>query len=82
MICKTQVLYQIFSLFLTPPIVRFMKSFFKGVNLTRNKGVSLAGFYTKFSELFHKGNKKPLYAFLIAQLFNVLVTLAIAYILF
>jgi uncharacterized integral membrane protein (TIGR00698 family) len=40
------------------------------------------GLETKFSDLFSKEGKKPLYAFLIAQLFNVFVTLAVAYFLF
>ena len=40
------------------------------------------GLETKFSDLFSKEGKKPLYAFLIAQLFNVFVTLAVAFVLF
>ena len=40
------------------------------------------GLETKFSDLFSKEGKNPLYAFLIAQLFNVFVTLAVAYVLF
>ncbi len=40
------------------------------------------GLETKFSDLFNEEGKKPLYAFLIAQLFNVFITLAIAYFLF
>ena len=40
------------------------------------------GLETKFSDLFSKEGKKPLYAFLIAQVFNVFVTLAVAYVLF
>jgi uncharacterized integral membrane protein (TIGR00698 family) len=40
------------------------------------------GLETKFSDLFSKEGEKPLYAFLIAQLFNVFVTLAVAYFLF
>jgi len=40
------------------------------------------GLETKFADLFSKEGKKPLYAFLIAQLFNVFVTLAVAYVLF
>jgi uncharacterized integral membrane protein (TIGR00698 family) len=40
------------------------------------------GLETKFSDLFNSSSQKPLYAFLIAQLFNVLVTLVIAYMLF
>jgi uncharacterized integral membrane protein (TIGR00698 family) len=40
------------------------------------------GLETKFSDLFNEEGRKPLYAFLIAQLFNVFITLAIAYFLF
>ncbi|GGH06357.1 putative sulfate exporter family transporter [Sphingobacterium alkalisoli] len=40
------------------------------------------GLETNFKELFGQENKKPLYAFLIAQTFNVIVTLLIALALF
>lgn len=40
------------------------------------------GLETKFSDLFNDEGKKPLYAFLIAQLFNILITLVIAYFFF
>lgn len=40
------------------------------------------GLETNFKDLFQHNNKKPLYAFLIAQTFNVIVTLVIALILF
>ena len=40
------------------------------------------GLETKFSDLFNSNSKKPLYGFLIAQTFNILVTLVIAYLLF
>ena len=40
------------------------------------------GLETKFSDLLKGENRKPMYAFLIAQLFNVIVTLIIASILF
>lgn len=40
------------------------------------------GLETKFSELFNSGSKRPLIGFLSAQAFNILITLAIAYILF
>lgn len=40
------------------------------------------GLETNFADLFRQNSKKPLYAFLIAQAFNILVTLAIAYLLF
>lgn len=40
------------------------------------------GLETRFSDLFNADNKRPLYAFLIAQSFNIVVTLVIAYLLF
>ncbi|TCV20815.1 putative integral membrane protein (TIGR00698 family) [Sphingobacterium alimentarium] len=40
------------------------------------------GLETNFKDLFQHSNKKPLYAFLIAQTFNVIVTLVIAMLLF
>ena len=40
------------------------------------------GLETRFSDLFNADNKRPLYAFLIAQTFNIIVTLVIAYLLF
>ncbi len=40
------------------------------------------GLETNFRELFAKNSRRPFYAFLIAQLFNILVTLAVAYVLF
>lgn len=40
------------------------------------------GLETNFADLFNKNSKKPLYAFLIAQTFNIFITLAIAFILF
>lgn len=40
------------------------------------------GLETRFSDLFNADNKRPLYAFLIAQTFNIVVTLIVAYLLF
>ena len=40
------------------------------------------GLETDFRELFKGQGKKPLYAFLIAQLFNIAITLLVAYLLF
>jgi uncharacterized membrane protein YadS len=40
------------------------------------------GLETKFSELFNSESKRPLIAFLSAQTFNILITLAIAFFLF
>jgi uncharacterized membrane protein YadS len=40
------------------------------------------GLETNFRELFNKESRKPLYAFLVAQTFNIFITLAIAALLF
>lgn len=40
------------------------------------------GFETKFSDFFHPENRRPLYAFLLAQLFNIFITLMLAWLLF
>jgi uncharacterized integral membrane protein (TIGR00698 family) len=40
------------------------------------------GLETRFADLLHRDNRKPLYAFVVAQSFNILVTLLIAYLLF
>lgn len=40
------------------------------------------GLETNFADLFRNNSRKPLYAFLIAQGFNIVVTLAIAWVLF
>lgn len=40
------------------------------------------GLETRFKEIFSKENRKPLYTFLIAQTFNIAVTLVVAWIMF
>ena len=40
------------------------------------------GLETKFADLFHQNSRKPLYAFVVAQGFNILVTLLVAWLLF
>ncbi|PST83581.1 putative sulfate exporter family transporter [Pedobacter yulinensis] len=40
------------------------------------------GLETNFRELFAQNSRKPLYAFLIAQTFNIVITLAVAFVLF
>jgi len=40
------------------------------------------GLETRFADLLHRDNRKPLYAFVIAQSFNIVITLLIAYLLF
>ena len=40
------------------------------------------GLETRLVDLLNADNRKPLYAFLVAQTFNIFITLAIAYMLF
>lgn len=40
------------------------------------------GFETKFADFFNPENRTPLYAFLLAQLFNIFITLMLAWLLF
>lgn len=73
----------LFSFVINPQVIGEFKGTFKNLQtLWFTLAFTSIGLETKLSDLFHVGNKKPLYAFLIAQLFNVLITLAVAYILF
>lgn len=73
----------LFSFFLSPEAAAGVKGSLKNM---QNAWFTLAftsiGLETNFKDLFKNENKKPLYAFLIAQLFNVIVTLIIAFLLF
>lgn len=73
----------LFSFFLTPGLVTEVKD---GLKNTQALWFALAftsiGLETNFSDLLKTSNRKPLYAFLISQLFNILITLVIAYLLF
>jgi len=73
----------LFSFFLSPAQTAPVKDSLKNL---QNAWFTLAftsiGLETNFKDLFKNENKKPLYAFLIAQLFNVFVTLIIAFLLF
>lgn len=40
------------------------------------------GLETRFADLLHRDNRKPLYAFVVAQSFNILITLLVAFLLF
>ena len=75
----------VFSLiaFFDPDMVREVKGVTKGF---QNTLFSIAfvciGLETRFKEIFGKENRKPLYTFLIAQTFNIIVTLVVAYVIF
>lgn len=73
----------IFSFLVSPATVSSVKDSLKNIQtLWFVLAFTSIGLETKFSDLFNSSSQKPLYAFLIAQLFNVLITLVIAYLLF
>lgn len=73
----------LFSFVLSPEQTALVKNDLKNLqSLWFALAFTSIGLETKFSEIFSKENKKPLYAFLIAQFFNVLLTLLIAWLLF
>jgi uncharacterized integral membrane protein (TIGR00698 family) len=73
----------IFSFVLSPASIAPMKDSLKNLqNIWFTLAFTSIGLETNFKDLFKHDNKKPLYAFLLAQLFNVLITLLIAYFLF
>lgn len=73
----------IFSFMLRPETVNAVKDSLKGIqNLWFVLAFTTIGLETRFADLRQTGYSKPLYAFLIAQLFNIVFTLIIAYLLF
>lgn len=73
----------VFSFFLSPTIVNSVKDSLKSIQtLWFVLAFTSIGLETKFSDIFNSESKKPLYAFLTAQLFNIIVTLIVAYFLF
>ena len=73
----------IFSFLLSPATISDVKESLKTVQtLWFVLAFTSIGLETRFSDLFKHENRKPLYAFLIAQLFNIIVTLIVAMILF
>lgn len=73
----------LFSFFLPEASVAAVKGSLKNLQTTWfTLAFTSIGLETNFKELFRNENKKPLYAFLIAQLFNVIITLIIAWLLF
>jgi uncharacterized integral membrane protein (TIGR00698 family) len=73
----------LFSFFVSPPAVNGVKESLKNIQtLWFVLAFTSIGLETKFADLIGVENRKPLYAFLIAQLFNIVITLIIAYLLF
>lgn len=73
----------LFSFFISSETINEVKGGLKSLQgLWFALAFTSIGLETKFSDLFNAEGKKPLYVFLIAQTFNVFITLAIAYLLF
>lgn len=73
----------LFSFVLTPEVVDNVKGSIKNIQtIWFVLAFTSIGLETRFSDLFNTNSKRPLYAFLIAQIFNVMVTLIVAYVLF
>lgn len=73
----------LFSFVLSPSLVQGTQGGLKSIQtLWFVLAFTSIGLETRFSDLFHADNKRPLYAFLIAQSFNIVVTLIVASLLF
>lgn len=73
----------LFSFILSPSMVSATKDGLKSVQaLWFVLAFTSIGLETRFSDLFNAENRRPLYAFLIAQGFNIIITLVVAYLLF
>jgi uncharacterized integral membrane protein (TIGR00698 family) len=73
----------VFSFLLAPEKVTAVKDSLKSIQtLWFVMAFTAIGLETRFSDLFKAQGQKPLYAFLIAQGFNIIVTLIIAFLLF
>ena len=73
----------LFSFFLSTDAIGSVKESLKNIQtLWFVLAFTSIGLETKFSDLFNSNSRKPLYAFLIAQLFNIIITLIVAYFLF
>ncbi|OOQ56789.1 YeiH family protein [Mucilaginibacter pedocola] len=73
----------LFSFVVSPEKIGFVKDSLKSLQgLWFALAFTSIGLETNFADLFNKNSKKPLYAFLIAQTFNIFVTLGIAWVLF
>lgn len=73
----------LFSFLLSPEKVSSVKEGLKSMQtLWFVLAFTSIGLETKFRDLFNSASQRPLYAFLIAQLFNIIVTLIVAMLLF
>jgi uncharacterized membrane protein YadS len=83
-VCNTFLVASLFfSFFLHPGNIAPLKGHLKNLqSLWFALAFTSIGLETNFRDLINKESRKPVYAFLIAQGFNVLVTLGVAYVLF
>lgn len=73
----------LFSFLLKPALVAGVKDSLKSIQtLWFVLAFTSIGLETRFADLFKAQGQKPLYAFLIAQAFNIIITLVIALVLF
>jgi uncharacterized integral membrane protein (TIGR00698 family) len=73
----------LFSFILSPEMVKATQGGLKSIQtLWFVLAFTSIGLETRFSDLFKADNKRPLYAFLIAQTFNIIATLIVASLLF
>lgn len=73
----------LFSFVIDPEKVKAVKDSLKSIQtLWFVLAFTSIGLETRFSDLFNAEGRKPLYAFLVAQVFNIIVTLIVAYYLF
>lgn len=73
----------VFSFLLSPETVTGVKSSIKSIqNLWFVLAFTSIGLETRFSDIFNAESRKPLIGFLTAQMFNIIVTLLVAFALF
>ena len=73
----------LFSFVISPNAIASTKESLKNIQtLWFVLAFTSIGLETNFADLLHRKNRKPLYAFVIAQTFNILITLLVAYLLF
>jgi uncharacterized integral membrane protein (TIGR00698 family) len=73
----------LFSFFIETEVYNEVKGDLKGLqNLWFALAFTSIGLETNFKDLLQESNQRPLYAFLIAQGFNIIITLVLAYLLF
>lgn len=73
----------LFSFFLNPETVKQAGDTIKGYqNIWFSMAFVCIGLETRFIEIFSATNRRPMYAFLLAQSFNIVITFVVAWLLF